>query len=78
MYDLTVAVTKNFIPSVQLLVQIFHTGTGDGSIGGVPGSRASQQHQELKTPLMSIYLKEPLNKSPRLRRSSATNYTRRT
>jgi hypothetical protein len=25
---------------------------------------SSQQHQELKTPLMSIYLKEPLNKSP--------------
>jgi hypothetical protein len=66
MYDLTVATTKNFntFSTIASSDTFHHSGTGDGSIGGVPRIREPQQHQELKTPLMSIYLKEPLNKSP--------------
>jgi hypothetical protein len=60
---LTVAVTKTSIPSVQLLAPtLFITGTGDGSIGGVPRIRELQQHQEEDS--ADEHLPEPLNKSP--------------
>jgi hypothetical protein len=64
MYDLTVATTKKNTFRYNCSDTFHHSGTGDGSIGGVPRIRELLNNTKSKTPLMSIYLKEPLNKSP--------------
>jgi DNA-directed RNA polymerase II subunit RPB1 len=52
-------------PATQMVLNTFHhTGTGDGAVGGVPRIRELLNNtKNPKTPIMSIYLEDPLNKT---------------